>query len=74
MKIQKDFKGRFVSGEFVKLNGEVRPFHGRIVYNDRTDDEQLVTYWDRTKKSYRSFYADTLQKIGNKALQYVHVS
>ena len=50
--IVKNYSGKFVSGEFTKLDGTQRKFHGQLRTNTRSTDQ--IVFWDLTKKAMRS--------------------
>ena len=51
------FKGKFVTGQFTKKNGDERKFWGKLEYDAR--HPKAVTFFDQHKRSYRRFSLNT---------------
>ena len=45
------YKGKWVSGSYIKKDGSRREFHGKLLHDPRSDS--VITYLDLTKKDIR---------------------
>tara|TARA_A100001011_G_C13813072_1_gene635655 strand:+ start:362 stop:607 length:246 start_codon:yes stop_codon:yes gene_type:complete len=45
------FKGKYVTGEFLKKDGTLRIFWGQLIYDDR--HPTTITFFDKRKKQFR---------------------
>ena len=66
------YKGKWVSGSYIKKNGAKRKFHGKFLKDDRSDN--VILYLDLTKKGFRRISLDDFQsmtiKCGTSHLEY----